>query len=139
MDYAGRHQLGQTVHLYLQCRNASQVPTLPDDAPWLTVLDSAGASVKTVQMPIQDRRQMTGFFHYPLFLGDGFAAGKYTAQMTYQVSSHTGLEVAELEVTAGGNTDGHVLGMYYYRRPHADFLVYQTESGKIKKGRNPYL
>lgn len=139
MDYSGRYQLGQTLHLYLQCRDGSNVPTLPDDAPWLTVLTSAGVAAKTLQMPIRDRRQVTGFFHYPLFLGDGFAAGLYSAVMTYQVSSHTGLEEVDFQILAGGDEEGHARAMHFFRRPQANFVVYGTDSGKIMKGRNPTL
>lgn len=90
-------------------------------------------------MPILDRRQIDGLFHLPIFLGAGYEAGHHSVTMTYQVSSHQGVDQAEFEILPYGDTDGHLLSMYFFRRPHADFVLWQTESGKIKKGRNPYL
>lgn len=139
MIYLGRQPLGGTVHVFLRTKDEVGTPSLPEDAPRLVVFDSAGDQVLNTRMPILDRRQLTGLFHLPVFLGHQFSAGHYSVEMNYQVDTHFGLEQAEFEVLAHGHTDGHILAMHFFRRPHADFLVWQTESGKIKKGKNPYL
>jgi hypothetical protein len=138
MSWLGTYPLGGTAHCYLRTKNSSGVPTAPDDAPRIVVLGSSG-EVYNSRMPALDPFQITGLFHTPLFIGAGFAAGHYSAVMTYDVGSHSGIEQLEFEVKANGDVEGNILAMHFFRRPHADFLVWQTESGKIKKGRNPYL
>ena len=53
------------------------------------------------------------------------------------MSTATFMEMDYFEIIPGGNEEGQVLGMAFYHRPEADHVVYQTESGKIFKGRNP--
>ncbi len=135
----GRYPLGGTVHLYLVCTDGARAPALPDNAPRLAVFDSSGNRVLTKQIAIQDRYQVTGLFHHPLFLGAPFGTGHYGVELSYSISGAPFLETAAFDVTGDGNVEGDTLAMYFFRRPHADFVVWQTESGKIKKGRNPYL
>lgn len=137
--YLGRTQLGQTLPLWLQCCNASGVPTVPDDPPSVRVY--AGASLVTAgEMPVHDRYQQTGLFFLPLFLGSGFTTGSCQAVFLYRVSSFYGLEAVNFDIVAGGHQDGAVTGLYYYQRPQADFLVQVLgETGQIVKGRNPQV
>lgn len=132
----GRYQLGQTVHLFLACRNGSGVLTAPDDAPVARVY-SGSALVESRRMPVRDRRLVTGWFHLPLFLGSAYAAGPHAVSLHYLLSGTPYVEPVAFTVAAGGHADGQITSMYFYRRPHADYVVHGTERGKILKGKNP--
>ena len=137
--YRGRVQLGQTLFLLLQTTNASGEPAMPDDIPRLTVWDNDGTLIERLDMPVLDRHEQTGMFHYPLYLGNLYAAGAYTVTYLYRHtgSSYSGMEDDTFEVAAGGDADGTVVGMYFYKRPDQDIIVQQCESGVVKAGRNP--
>lgn len=135
--YLGRYQQGQSVHLFLLTRTPARVPTVPDDVPGFDVYDQAGAKVESGKLPVEDRYVQTGLFHLPLFLGQGYAAGQYRVAYRWAISGTTYQADAGFEITPGGHADGAVLAAFYYRRPHADFVLQQLESGSITKGRNP--
>lgn len=137
--YLGRYQQGQTIVFLLQCVNEDGTATLPEIPPQIKIWNPSGTLIATSQMPILDRYAFTGLFYHRLFLSHGYTVtGGWQATYLYNTSSgHYGFQADNFELLPGGDPDGHVVGMYHYRRPHADFLVHQTESGSIKKGRNP--
>ena len=137
--YRGRYKLGQELILGLMCRDGSGSPVLPDRAPTLDVWVGASHPVSGKAIPVMDRFGATGLFQYPLFLGGDFITGQGTAVYRYQVGGDWLEEEDTFEITAGGDIDGQVIAMHYYPRPHANFLVWQTTSGNIIKGRNPRL
>lgn len=134
--YLGRHQLGSRISLAIQCVNASGVPSLPDNPP-LSRVFSTSALIQSKEMPIVDRYVVTGYFVLPLFLGTAFSAGHYTVEYLYRVGSDYGVAEDSFEVIAGGNVAGQVMNMYFYHRPHADFIVSGMDTGIIFPGRNP--
>ncbi len=134
--YLGRKQLGTTLDLYLQCTDADGVKAMPTYVPWLKVW-LASTLILSAEMPLVDKSAQVGLFRYPLFLGDAYSVGYGTVAMHYRVSTKYGIEARSFEIVPGGDAAGQVLGMCFYPRPQADFVVYQTESGEIRKGRNP--
>lgn len=134
--WIGRYQVGGTVILYLQCTNAAGTAAAPTDAPQLKLWDPSGALVLATKMPAVT--QVTGLFYYNLYLNGPYEeAGNWSATFRYMVSTYHGFQSDNFEILPGGHADGHVVGMYHYRRPQADYLVHQTESGNIRKGQNP--
>ena len=138
MSYRGRYQLGQTVPLFLLTLNAGKIPSVPDDPPAMKIW-TGGTMVKNQAMPVRERYTHSGLFYFDLFLDGAFSAGQYVEVYYYKIGSHYGLATDNFEVVPGGSGDGHVLSAYFYSRPHADFIVHQMESGKIKRGRGPSL
>lgn len=134
--YLGRFQLGTSIPLYLQCVDSAGTRALPDNPPQVKVR-STSSLVLTAEMPIHKRYLITGLFLYPLFLGSSYTTGHYNVVYTYRVSSFYGIAEDTFEVVAGGNIDGQVMNMYFFHKPHADFVVYGTERGVIAQGRNP--
>lgn len=132
----GRYQIGRTVHLRCLTVNADGTPTLPD-APPVAVIQSGQTVITVKTMPILDRAAQTGLFHYPLLLDSYFSLATYTVNYRWDISTFAGLETDTFTVIAGGDADGAITALYFYRRPHADFLVQGTETGKIRSGRNP--
>ncbi len=136
MEFLGRYQQGQTVTLFCQGKDANGVATLPDRPPQAKVFNGTTV-VEANEMPILDRYINTGFFQHHLFLGAAYSAGQYRVVYYYRVGSYYGVEEDGFEIVAGGHQDGSILNMYFFRRPQADYIVYETEDGIINKGRNP--
>jgi len=137
--YLGRYFLGQVVNVFVWTVDSNGTPTLPENPPYID-FRSDSALVQQVQMPIQDRYVVTGFFVYPLRLGSSYSAGRYTATHFYRVTGANnfhGLGVDYFEVVAGGDSDGAIVTQAYWQRPEATYLIQQTESGNVNLKRNP--
>jgi hypothetical protein len=138
MPYLGRYQLGQFVPLAVRTVNGSDVAGLPDDAPAALVYSDSG-KVLTQLLPIKDRFAVTGFFFHRLPLGAAFAAGRHWVLYQWLRSGTHFAESDVFEIGDGGHADGAVLALHHYRRPNAEFVVQQLDSGKLVRGRNPRL
>lgn len=119
--------------------NSSGTPTLPDRPPLLRVRGSS--LVFSRDIPIVDRYKTTAVFRFPILLDSRFSAGHYTLHYYYRQSSWHGGGNQDnwdtFEIMPAGHADGQVGNMYFYQRPHADFVVAGLESGAIFQGRNP--
>lgn len=141
MAYLGRHQLGNTMPVTVLTVDASNLPTAPDVPPVMKIW-SGTTLILSAQMPVADRygtSTNTTLFIYPLFLGASYAAGLYDVSLTWKIGTFVGVEDGTFEILAGGNADGSIIAMTLYRRPEADFVVWQTNSGKLQRGRGPKL
>ncbi len=99
-----------------------------------------GRFIQGDRMPIQDRFAVVGFFQYPLLLGSLFPAGQYRVIYQWTIAGNPFSEVASFEVVGtAGHPDGAGLSMIWYSRPTSDFVLFQTESGRIIRRRNPRL
>jgi hypothetical protein len=135
--YRGRFVLGEEVPLGVLCFDGSGTPSAPDAAPMVDVYSGAAKVLSGQPLPALDKFGTTGLFAWPLLLDARFAPGKYTAVYRYLVGGTAGGDEDTFDVLAGGNADGQVLSMFWYPRPQANFIVYQTSDGSIRKGRNP--
>ena len=138
--YRGRVQLGQEITLGVQVHDANDTPAEPTTAangPWIEVWSTSAKVLTGKTIPIQDRYGATGYFQYNLFLDARFTAGQYKCLYRFVTGTYYGLDEDTFEIVAGGNVSGALLGMAFYSRPHADFLVWQTDGGVVQKGRNP--
>ena len=136
--FMGRKQLGTWINVWLQCRNGD-VPTMPDSIPWLKIWRPDGALAMALGIPVMDKTIARGLFCLPLFLGSEFSAGQHSLAAFYAIGGASMVQTGTMAIIAGGDADGAVLGMHWYHRPHADFVVYQRESGKVFRGRNPRI
>jgi hypothetical protein len=139
--YLGRYQLGETVGLLLQTKNAVQTPTVPDNPPQAVIWKPDGTKYLSKEMPVIDRYSQTGLFLLPLFLGLGHVTGHYRVTYTYYITATTyhGLEEDAFEVVAGGHTDGRVIAAHFLVKPDRTVIVQQYDSGRVKAGRNPKI
>ena len=135
--HRGRFQLGEHVPLAVLCRNSSGQPAAPDAAPQVDVYSDTTHPTTGKAIPAQDKSLVTGLFTYRLFLGSGFVVGRYTVTYHWVIGANHGMQVDDFEIVGGGHEDGEVISMYFYDRPHADFIVQQLSSGKVVRGRNP--
>lgn len=137
--YRGRLQLGDEVTLTCLCVNGSGVPSAPDAAPKIDVYAGAVKVVSGKAIPALDRYGTTGLFAFNLLLGTQFATGRYSVTYRYTNGAFADLQADVFDIIAGGQPDGDIISMHWLPLPHANFLVYQTDSGKLRKVRNPYL
>ena len=125
--------------LYVQCVNSSGSPQAPDACPFVDVYGPSGKARAGLSLPVADPVQAPGLFYCDLFLDSALPPGNYSALYHWKISGTVGYDLDCFEVIAGGDAVGPVLGLRYYERPQATFVVQQTWSGAFKKGKNPTL
>ena len=127
----GRFILGQFVRVPVFTGN------VPAAAPLLTVYTGTGTRIYgPVKMPPGDFYGVDGYFVLPVRLGSLFAVGRYAVAISYAAPDPT-LTVARFEIVAGGDVDGAVTALTFYRRPHANFLVGRLDSDQRMLAKNP--
>ena len=134
--YSGRMSLGERVPIALQVVNASGVPTDPDDAPLVEIYDSTGTLQSSHRLEPLGK---TGLFGYSVFLGVGHEIGWHCYRITWAVSSSNRARLGVFHTTQGGQVKGPVVALTSYDRPHASYLVSETEEGYIEFYKNPQL
>jgi hypothetical protein len=137
--FRGRYRLGDLFPLSVWCRNAAGTPTLPDAAPRVRITDADGDFVLAQKIPIIDPDDITGLFRYRLSLDSRFSTGTYHVSYQYEIGGTAYGKTEDLEIVAGGHTDGAGISMYYMRQSPKDFVLLQTDGGLLRKLRNPRL
>lgn len=133
-----RAQLGDELPIAFQCKNASGVPVEPDAAPTVKVYDESSTKVYDETIPPKDRKRATGFFGHFIRLGSLFTEGQlYIWRATWTTGVFDGVAEGYFHVNAGGDADGAVIAMSYVEFPGAVRIVYQTDAGLVKQGKNP--
>lgn len=140
--YRGRYRQGQEIPLAVLVRDGSGLPAPPDAVPGLDVYGSGGKVLSGKPVPVQDRFGVSpagAFFMLNVFLGAAFPAGSYTAVYGWTTGNgvFAGGSMDYFDVSAGGDPAGNVLSAYWYERPQAEYVLYQLDSGRLRKGRNP--
>lgn len=137
----GRYQLGEYVRIPVQTRNASAAETAPSAAPTYTLYKANDTPITghdTVTMPPKFLGLLTGWFESEIRLSSTFSAGRYNVLIEYSISGgHTGAEQHSFDVVAGGNANGAYIGLQWYPRPHAKFLVGLLDSNTLEARKNP--
>lgn len=138
--YLGDFQRGDRLPLKVLCTNAAGLPVNPDEAPTATFY-AAGSTTPafSVALPPADPVDATGLFLLAVHLDGRLSEGYYGVQLSWVVSGSPRAELRKFCVIPGGNKDGAVVSMYHYRRPHADFLIQQTDGRKLLRGQNPTI
>lgn len=130
------YQLGDQIPLSVRTVSSTGVPTEPDAAPRAIVYSSAGI-VDSVELPIDDRKNVTGYFRYLYPLSSKYSAGLHTIQLLWKVSGTVYSEIMSFEIAAGGDASGAGIALEYFRAPAASYVLYQTDQGELKKKKNP--
>jgi hypothetical protein len=139
MTDLGTYMLGDRVCLGIQCEVSRNRPTLPDAAPAAIVYAPDGSALLTYQLPPVDPTGAPGFFTRSIHLDRRYNVGHYQVHIAYTVSGAARCHSQRFEVVAGGHGDGAAIAGYHYHRPHAEYQVLQLDSGKLYRGRNPYV
>lgn len=139
--FLGRYQQGVELPLTLQCVDAAGAPQDPAHDPVVTVYRDASPPVLIQSIPLAAdmRGVVTGFFRRPLFLNHLYGtAGRYLVVFRWQDADGVAHSRAgSFTLLPGGSSDGAVIAMAYVQRPDARYLVWQTDSGRLVRGRNP--
>lgn len=131
----GNFFVGDSIPLSVQSLNTTPAATLPDSAPIARIY--SGSTLKeSVSLPICDRYKITGYFQKRHRLSSAYSAGTYSIVYDNVITS-TFREVAWFTVVSGGDADGSVIAAAAVDRPEANLILYETESGCLKAGRNP--
>lgn len=132
----GNYFAGDSIPLSVQGLNTTPVATLPDSAPTARIY--SGSTLKeSVSLPICDRYKLTGYFQKRHRLSSAYSAGTYSIVYDVVISSTTYRKAEWFTVVAGGDADGSVIAAAAVERPEANIILYETESGCLKAGRNP--
>lgn len=138
LGFLGRYPQGVELPVIVQCETAGAA-AWPDVAPVVTFTAPDGTVVLNRVMGADLQGVRLGTFRLPQFLGTPFATtGPYRVVARYKDGAgNPRVLVGHFRLLAGGNRDGAVVSMRAVRRPNANYLVYQTDSGKLVRGRNP--
>lgn len=134
--YMGRKSLGQEAAFSVSTVDVDGVVTWPSDAPTVDVWAGATLILHGLKMPKVDQ-SVVGLFRLNLFLDGRFAVGVYEVVKRWAVGTYIGVQIDRFEIIAGGDTNGAVISMFYHEMPQANFVVYQTDGGRLKRGKNP--
>ena len=132
----GNFFVGDSIPLSIQSLNTTPAATLPDSAPIARIY--TGSTLKdSISLPICDRYKITGYFQKRHRLSSAYGAGTYSIVYDNVISSTTYRETSWFTVVSGGDADGSVIAAAAVDRPEANIILYETESGCLKAGRNP--
>lgn len=140
--YLGEFFLGEWVSIPLVCRDASRAESNPTAAPTLNIYKADDTPITGADdRPIAPFAQgsLTGFFNFNVHLNSNFSAGRYIALLQYAVAGSNKAELHFFEVMSGGNAKGAYVALFYYQRPHANYIVGQLDDGTLEMRRGPKL
>lgn len=134
------YQLGDFVPITLISVDSNGAPAWPTSTPTVKtfVATDLTTAVETIRPAARDPLRQTGLFFYALRLGSSYSATNvYIVSKRWVISGTTYGEDEMFKVVPGGDADGAVIGATFVRRPEASSVVYVTDVGKLKVGRNP--
>ena len=134
--YLGRKSLGQEAAFSVSAGDSSGVISWPSDVPFVDVWKGSSLVLSGLKMPKIDTLRV-GQFRLSLFLDTRFSVGRYEIVKRWTVGTYHGVEIDVLDVTAGGHADGAIISMFYHEMPQANFIIQQTDGGKLRRGKNP--
>lgn len=137
MPYRGRRLLGDEIVFDVVATNGNPgVPAWPTAVPVLDLWRGTTAVLLGQKMPKVDPAAV-GLFRLPVFLDSRFQAGYHEAVIRWTSGSWLGVQIDRFCIAAGGNMAGSVIALIHHEMPQARFLVYQTTSGALRRGKNP--
>lgn len=138
MEWLGRKQIGDKLGLVVSSKDPkSGASATPAALVRGYIYDSAGAIVEAVPLHPKDRFGGQRDFTAALRLSASYTPGYYQVYYAWAVSSTLYTRVDTFEVVSGGDADGQVIALASVERPEADYVLYETESGALRAGRNP--
>ncbi len=132
-----RWRLGDEASIAFQVRNASGTVSSPDAAPTVRVYNSSGTKVAQFTVPPKDREDATGWFGHFVRLGSEFSSGLYSWRASWEVSSVAGVASGMFRVIGGGSAAGTVIAMQWFANATGKQIVWQTDSGEVRRGKTP--
>lgn len=138
MAFLGNFQLGEYVTGNLQTWGSGNTEGTASSAPTISVYkDSDTPILSAIKCAPQDKPTTIGWHSYSFFLDTNFSAGRYIVRGTWTVSGSQRSAVQFFVVEPGGNVKGAAIGLYFYHRPHADYVIQYSDGGDLEYRRNP--
>lgn len=135
--FIGRYKKGDWLPLSVQCRDNLAV-VAPDAAPMVNIYSPTFSKVFTARSsPPRASGRRTGLFEIEQFLGSEFSTGIYNVLVTYSKSPKNFADLLSFEVVPSGHQDGSYINLYFYERPHADYVVGQLDGDVLEFRKNP--
>jgi hypothetical protein len=134
--FLGRVTQGQFLPIPVTTRDGG-TPYAPTAAPLVTIYNSTGTKIALYGMPPVDKGAITGLFVAIIRMNSLYPVGKYRLAVNFTANSVPKLVVGHFEVVDGGHADGAVNSMYFYPRPHSNFLVEKLDSNQRLLLTNP--
>jgi len=131
-------QVGDHVDVWAAGLTPASVADWPSHAPVYMVYAQDGSTYANGFLPRQDWSR-TGWFQYPLRMTTPGTAGVHSVLVGMSVSGSYRYYLRQFRLHPGGDADGTIIGLSHFRRPEAAHVMIETESGKIKAGRNPRM
>lgn len=135
--WLGRYRIGDRLGLSVLSKSKSGAPVQPSALVQAFTYDSSGAVVEAVPLHPKDRFGGNWDFTASLKLSASYTPGHYSVVYQWAVSAALFSRLDTFEVLSGGDADGQVIALASVPRPEANFVLYQTEAGDVKSGRNP--
>jgi hypothetical protein len=135
--FLGYYQLGDLLPVSVWTLDSASTPTVPDDVPVVHVYDSSGDVITARLLPVIDPAKITGYFQYRINLDAKFSTGYHTVMVNYVISSANYARIHHFEILGGGNSQGVGMAMHFFKQPAADYVLLQTDTGSLKRLRNP--
>ena len=133
----GRYQKGAWLPVSVQCRD-NLVVLAPDNAPVMTIYDSSFSTVLDPRsIPPRALGRRTGLFEIEQFLGSEFSEGIHHVLVTYSSGDKNFADLLRFEVVPAGHESGAYINLYFYERPHADYVVGQLDADVLDFRKNP--
>jgi len=135
--FLGRYQQGAWLPLSVQCRG-NLVAVDPTAAPTINIYNPSFTNILGPRsIPPRAPGKLTGLFELEQFLGSEFSAGIYTLLVSYANGGSSYADLFKFEVTAAGHQNGGYTNLYFYERPHANYVVGQLDSDVLEFRKNP--
>lgn len=136
--YLGRYQIGTEIPVVLRCTLAGS-PDTPLSHPTVEIRkDGSAVSTHFGKIPGDEQNVLDGFFRGPVMLDRRFETGRHALYYRWTDSAgNSRIAIEELDIVQGGDQDGAIIAIQHIDRPHARYLLWQTDDGKLVKGKNP--
>jgi hypothetical protein len=130
--FIGQFQRGELIPLHYQVLT-SGIAVAPGDQITAKIYGPAGTLLSTHYLTPLNPYTTVG-----LFVGHATATVQGANMVVYERVS-TNAKLVERFTVLGGNSSsrGTVTAAHAFRRPEADYVVFQTEHGVVFSGRNP--
>jgi hypothetical protein len=136
--WLGRFHVGDSIGLSVLSKSKNGAPLQPSALVQALVYNAGGPLIEAVPLHPKDRFGGNWDFTARLRLDDSYQSGsQFFVLYQWTVSSTLYSRIDVFEVVDGGDADGQVVGMASVPRPEANFVLYQTQSGLLRAGRNP--
>lgn len=139
MSYLGRFQIGDRIGLSVSSKNQKSGAAVQPSAlvQGFIYPTASGTIIEAVPLHPKDRFGGNWDFTANPQLSASYTPGHYTVLYQWANGGTLYERLDTFDVLSGGDVDGQVIALAEAERPEAGFVLFETESGSIKAGRNP--